>query len=137
VPVALEPLRDIPNFDGLGARLDNATLLREAGVEVIIAQSDGGGERSLRTIAGNAVRNGMTWDDALAAITLAPARAFGLADRYGSLEPGKVANVVIWSGDPLDFAGHAERVYIRGREASLRTRETELLERYRRLPVGY
>jgi len=67
----------------------------------------------------------------------APARAFGVADRYGSLEAGKVANVVVWSADPLDFVGQAEKVFIRGRETSLRTRETELLERYRTLPVRY
>ncbi|HEX9896028.1 MAG TPA: amidohydrolase family protein [Gemmatimonadales bacterium] len=136
VPVAVRPLQDIPDFDGLQARLDVATLLREAGVEVIIAQADAGGDRDLRYVAGNAVRNGMSWDDALRAITLAPAAAFGLTDR-GTLEAGKVANVVVWSADPLDFAGHAEKVFIRGREVSLRTRETDLLERYRRLPVTY
>ncbi len=133
VPVIMAPNTDIPSFDGLGARLDNGTLLRQAGVRVIIAQGDPGGERNLRFGAGNAVRNGMSWDDALQAITLAPAQAFGLSD-YGSLDPGKVANVVIWSGDPLDFVGAAERVYIRGQEVSLRTRETDLLERYRSLP---
>jgi imidazolonepropionase-like amidohydrolase len=133
VPVALEPLRDIPSFDGLGARLDNATLLREAGVNVIIAQGDPGGERNLRYAAGNAVRNGLSWDDALAAITAAPAAAFGLSD-YGSLEPGKVANLVVWSGDPFDFNSAAERVYIRGQLTSLATRETELRDKYRTLP---
>ena len=133
VPVIMSPNTDIPSFDGLGARLDNATLLRRAGVRVVIAQGDPGGERNLRFGAGNAVRNGMSWDDALQAITLAPAQAFGLSD-YGSLDAGKVANVVIWSGDPLDFGGAAERVFIRGKEVSLRTRETELLERYRSVP---
>ncbi len=132
MPVLVRPMTDIPSFDGLQARLDVATLLLQAGVEVVIAQGDAGGDRDLRYVAGNTVRNGLTWDDALRAITQAPAAAFGLGDR-GTLEPGKVANVVIWSGDPLDFAGHAERVYIRGREVSLRTRETELLERYRRI----
>lgn len=136
VPVAIQPLADIPSFDGLQARLDIATVLREAGVTVIIAQGDAGGDRDLRYVAGNAVRNGLSWDDALKSITQAPAAAFGLTDR-GTLEAGKVANVVIWSGDPLDFAGAPEKVYIRGREVSLRTRETELLERYRRLPVEY
>jgi len=134
VPVALEPNRDIPGFDGLGARLDNATLLREAGVKIVIAQGDPGGERNLRFAAGNAVRNGLSWDDALKAVTLWPAEAFGLADRYGSLDVGKVANLVIWSGDPLDFAAAAEKVYIRGRETPLRTREDELRDRYRRVP---
>lgn len=132
VPVALTPNTSIPSFDGLGARLDNATLLRQAGVEVIIAQNDSGGERNLRYGAGNAVRNGMTWDDALRAVTVNPARAFGLDERYGTLEAGKVANVVIWSGDPFDFASAAEKVYVRGREMSLRTRETELMEKYRK-----
>jgi imidazolonepropionase-like amidohydrolase len=134
VPVVLEPLHDIPSFDGLGARLDNATLLREGGVRVSIAQGDPGGERNLRYAAGNAVRNGLSWDDALAAITAAPAAAFGLTD-YGTLEPGKVANLVVWSGDPFDFASAAERVYIKGQLTSLETRETQLRDKYKTLPV--
>lgn len=131
VAVALTPDASIPSFDGLGARLDNATLLRQAGVAVIIAQNDSGGERNLRYGAGNAVRNGMSWDEALQAVTLVPARVYGIADSHGSLEPSKVANLVIWSGDPFEFASVAERMFIRGREVSLRTRQTELLERYR------
>ncbi|MFN0179760.1 MAG: amidohydrolase family protein [Gemmatimonadales bacterium] len=133
VAVALEPNKDIPDFEGLGARLDNVTLLREAGVKTIIAQNDPGGERSLRYAAGNAVRNGTSWDDALKSMTLWPAEAFGLAD-YGSLAPGKVGNVVIWSGDPFEFSAAAETVLIRGVETSLRTREHELRDRYRTLP---
>lgn len=134
VPVILEPLHDIPSFDGLGARLDNATLLREGGVRVIIAQGDPGGERNLRYAAGNAVRNGLSWDDALEAITAAPAAVFGLSD-YGTLQAGKVANLVIWSGDPFDFASAAERVYIKGQLMPLETRETELRDKYRKLPL--
>lgn len=133
IPVALEPNADIPGFEGLGARLDNITVLREAGVKTIIAQGDPGGERNLRYAAGNAVRNGVSWDDALKAITLWPAEAFGLGD-YGSLAAGKVANVVIWSGDPFEFSSAAETVLIRGAETSLRTREHELRDRYRTLP---
>jgi imidazolonepropionase-like amidohydrolase len=134
VPVVVEPLHDIPGFDGLGARLDNATLLREGGASVIIAQGDPGGERNLRYAAGNAVRNGMSWNDALESMTAAPAAAFGLSD-YGTLEPGKVANLVVWSGDPLDFSSAAERVYIKGQLMSLETRETELRDKYRKLPL--
>lgn len=133
VPVVMEPNRDIPSFDGLGARLDNATLLRQAGVSVIFAQGDPGGERNLRYAAGNAVRNGVSWDDALKAVTQLPARTFGM-NEYGTLEAGKVANVVIWSGDPFEFSSAAETVYIRGRETSLRTRENELRDKYRTLP---
>jgi imidazolonepropionase-like amidohydrolase len=134
VPVVVEPNHDIPSFDGLAARLDNATLLRQAGIKVVIAQGDPGGERNLRFAAGNAVRNGLGWDDALKAITLWPAEALGIADRYGTLEPGRVGNVVVWSGDPLDFASAAEHVFVRGEDTPLVTRENELRDRYRRLP---
>jgi imidazolonepropionase-like amidohydrolase len=137
VPVIVNPLADVPSFDGLAPRLDNATLLREAGARVVLVATDENNYRNLRFSAGNAVRNGMAWDDALRAITLEPARALGVEDRYGSLEPGKVANVVVWSGDPLDFAGQAEHIFIHGREITTRTRQTELLERYRTLPPKY
>ncbi len=137
VPVVLNPIDDIPSFDGPGARFDAATLLQRAGVSVVLTESQSGGPRNLRWSAGHAVRFGMSWDAALAAITLAPARAFGADDRYGSLERGKVANVVVWSADPLDFASHADHVFIRGIEIPYTSRQTELLERYRKLPPSY
>ena len=137
VPVVLNPLSDSPNFDGLSPRLDNATILKEAGVPVVLIEPDRGNYRNLRFSAGNAVRNGMKWDDALLGITLEPARAMGVESRYGSLETGKVANVVVWSGDPLDFASAPEHTYIRGVEISKDTRQTELLERYKTLPPKY
>lgn len=137
VPVILNPIDDIPTFDGPGARFDAATLLERAGVAVILTESQSGGPRNLRWSAGHAVRFGMSWDAALAAITIAPARAFGVDDRYGSLERGKVADVVVWSADPLDFASHADHVFIRGIEIPHSSRQTELLERYRHLPPTY
>jgi imidazolonepropionase-like amidohydrolase len=137
VAVILEPLTDVPSFDALGARLDNATLLREAGVSVVAAQSDAAHFRDLRQAAGNEVRNGMPWDDALRTVTLAPAEAALVADRYGSLDAGKVANVVVWSGDPLELASRVEHLFIRGQAVPLVSRQTKLLERYRRLPPAY
>jgi imidazolonepropionase-like amidohydrolase len=137
VPVLLEPLTDVPRFDALNARLDNATLLWKAGVKVGVAQQDAALFRDLRQAAGNEVRNGMSWDDALRSITLSTAEAAGVADRYGSLEAGKVANVVVWSGDPLEFSSRVDRLFIRGKEIPLVSRQTELLERYRSLPPRY
>ena len=134
VPVVLEPLKDVPTFDALNARLDNATLLRKAGVEVVAAQRDAAFSRDLRTAAGNEVRNGMSWDDALRSVTLAAATALGIDGRTGSLEAGKAANVVVWSGDPFEFSSRAEHVFIRGVDEPLTNRQTELRERYRSLP---
>jgi imidazolonepropionase-like amidohydrolase len=79
----------------------------------------------------------MGWDRALRSVTLSPAEIFGVADRYGSLAPGKVADVVVWSGDPFEFRTAVEHVFIRGKEVPLRSRQTELLERYRKLPPSY
>ena len=137
VPVVVEPLTDIPTFDQLAPRLDNATVLRAAGVDVVIAQRDDALHRNLRFAAGNAVRNGLEWNAALRAVTLAPAEMAGVADRYGSLERGKVANLVVWSGDPFEFSSWAEHVFIRGKEVPRVSRQTELRERYRKLPPSY
>src|SRR5207249_1506245 len=78
-------------------------LLAKAGVKVVLLETDTHNARNLRQQAGNAVSYGMSWDQALRAVTLSPSEVFGVADRYGSLEPGKVANVVVWSGDPFEF----------------------------------
>ena len=134
VPVVLEPLKDVPTFDALNARLDNATLLRKAGVEVVAAQRDAAFSRDLRTAAGNEVRNGMSWDDALRSVTLAAGHGARHRRAHGSLEPGKAANVVVWSGDPFEFSSRAEHVFIRGVDEPLTNRQTELRERYRKLP---
>jgi len=137
VPVLIEPLDNIPSYDALGVRYENAALLAKAGVKVVLLETDTHNARNLRQQAGNAVSYGMSWDQALRAVTLAPAEVFGVAERYGSLQPGKVANVVVWSGDPFELSTAVEHVFIRGREIPLRSRQTELLERYKTLPPKY
>jgi imidazolonepropionase-like amidohydrolase len=93
--------------------------------------------RDLRQAAGNAVRNGLSWDDALRSVTLTPAEVFGVQDRYGSLEAGKVANLVVWSGDPFEFSSAAEHIFIRGRDVARVNRQTQLRDRYRELPPRF
>ena len=137
VPALVEPLDNIPSYDALGVRYENAGLLAKAGVKIALLETDTHNSRNLRQEAGNAVAYGMSWEQALRAVTLSPAEIFGVADRYGSLEAGKVANVVVWSGDPFEFTTGVEHVLIRGKEIPLKSRQTELLERYRRLPVKY
>jgi len=137
VPVLVQPLDNIPSYDALGIRYENAAFLARAGVKVALLETDTHNSRNLRQQAGNAVSYGMTWEQALRAVTLSPAEIFGVADRYGSLEPGKVANVVVWSGDPFEFTTGVEHVFIRGREIPLKSRQTELFERYKKLPPSY
>jgi imidazolonepropionase-like amidohydrolase len=137
VPVLVEPLDNIPSYDAPGIRYENAGLLQQGGAKVVLMETATENTRNLRQEAGSAVAYGMTWEQALRAVTLTPAEVFGVADRYGSLEAGKVANVVVWSGDPFEFSTGIEHVYIRGKEIPLRSRQTELLDRYKTLPPKY
>jgi imidazolonepropionase-like amidohydrolase len=134
VPVVVKPLTDIPTFDSLGATLENAARLSRAGVIVALASFDTQNSRLLRQEAGNAIANGMDPAAALQAVTLTPARLWGVADRVGSIEVGKDADLVVWSGDPFELTTGAERVFIKGVEMSRDTRQKRLLEKYRRLP---
>jgi imidazolonepropionase-like amidohydrolase len=137
VPVVLIPLTNIPSYTQLGARYDNAARLARAGVQVAIMSGDSHNSRNIKQEAGNAVSHGLSWDQALRAVTLVPAELWGVADRYGSLDVGKVANVVVWSGDPFEFTTGVDHVVIRGRQVPVRSRHAELLERYRSLPPKY
>ena len=134
VPVVVKPLTNIPSFDALGATLENAARLTRAGVTVALASFDTQNSRNLRQEAGNAIAYGMDRDAALRAVTLTPAQLWGVADRVGSLEVGKDADVVIWSGDPFELTTGAEHVFIKGVEMSRDTRQRALLQKYRQLP---
>lgn len=133
VPVVVQVLNNLPRtFETLGATYENATRLRQAGVQVAITSGETFKSFNLRQQAGNAVAYGLPHEEALRAVTLYPAQIFGLDDRYGSLAPGKVANVVVWEGDPLELLTPVSNVLIRGQEVPLASRETELRDRYLR-----
>lgn len=134
VPVIVFPLQQPNSFDALGAREDNAALLDKAGVAVGVSTGDTHNARKLRQVAGNAVRSGLPYQAALAAITRVPAEALGMGARYGTLAAGKAANLVVWSGDPLEISTQVLDVVIRGRRIPLKSRQSALLEKYRRLP---
>lgn len=144
IPVLTGAMNNIPeSFVALGQRQENAGILSRAGVQVSVIGNAGGGDeeafnvRNVRFEAGNAVAYGMDWNAALRAITLTPAETFGIADRVGSLAAGKVADVVVWSGDPLEFASQPEHVFVRGQEIRQPSRQDMLEERYKTLPPSY
>jgi imidazolonepropionase-like amidohydrolase len=143
VPVLTGAMNNIPgSFTQLGTNQENAGLLRRAGVTVIVIGNGPGDEesfnvRNIKQEAGNAVAYGMSWDDALRAVTLTPAEVFGVAHRIGSLQAGRDANVVIWSGDPFEFTTVPEHVFVRGREYLQPDRQQMLTDRYKTLPPTY
>jgi imidazolonepropionase-like amidohydrolase len=141
VAVILNPLMyGLDSFDSLHARRDNAALLEKAGVRVLVSSFSAHNPRQLRILAGNAVREGMTHEGAMVAVTSAAADTFGVAD-HGRVAPGQIANLVVWKGavpelrdDPFDPSTGVTAIFVRGKHLDLVSRQTELRDRYRTLP---
>ena len=144
VPVIASPVNDLPaSFEQIAATQSNVGRMRGAGVNVSIGMIDDNDTRNLfmeRQYAGNLVglqripgATGVTWGQALAMITSKPAQAIGMGGEIGSLAPGRRADFVIWSGDPLEGTSAAEQVFIDGVRQPLEDHQTRLLQRYRDL----
>lgn len=132
VPVLLNATANLPgDFESRAAHLGNAAALNAAGVTIAIKGVGVHRAREARYNAGNAVANGLPYDAAIAALTVNPARIFGMQGRFGALAPGAEADVVVWSGDPLEPLSQPEAVFIAGAEQSLQTRGLMLRDRYR------
>jgi imidazolonepropionase-like amidohydrolase len=144
VPVIASAVNDLPaSFEQIAATQSNIGRMRGAGVKVSIGTIDDSDTRNIfleRQYAGNLVAltrvpgaTGVSWGEALAMITSKPSDAIGMGGEIGSLAPGRRADVVIWSGDPLEGSSAAEQVFIDGVRQPLETHQTRLLERYRDL----
>jgi imidazolonepropionase-like amidohydrolase len=144
VPVIASAVNDLPSsFEQLAATQSNVGRMRDAGVEVAIGMIDDNDTRYLfneRQYAGNLVAltnvpgaNGVSWGEALAMITSRPAEVLGLGREIGSLAPGRRADVVIWSDDPLQVSSNADMVLIDGVQQPMDSRQTKLRDRYKDL----
>jgi imidazolonepropionase-like amidohydrolase len=141
VPVIASALNDLPaSFEQLAATQSNVGRMKAAGVTLAIGMIDDNDTRQAQQtpqMAGNLVAltrvpgaTGLSWAEAFAAITSKPAEIAGLGAEIGSLQPGRRADVVVWSGDPLELASAVEKVWIDGVEQDLSTRQTRLRDRY-------
>jgi imidazolonepropionase-like amidohydrolase len=137
VPVIVGPIYDFPSAN---ERYDSVfTLpaeLQKRGVKIAFSSAGGssgnpgGFERNLPYAAGYAVAYGLPYDEALKALTLNPAEIWGVADKLGSLDVGKTANVVIANGDPLDVRTDVKQIYIEGHPIPMQSRQTRLRDEY-------
>lgn len=145
IPVIASALNDLPaSFEEIASTESNVGRMRAAGVNVSIGMIDDDDAHRLfyeRQYAGNLVAlqkvpgaTGVSWGDALAMITSKPAEAIGMSGQIGRLSPGEHADIVIWSGDPLQVTSGAEQVFIDGVKQPLEDHQSRLLERYRYLP---
>jgi imidazolonepropionase-like amidohydrolase len=147
VPVLLNPISNLPgDLEMRAARMENAAALNAAGVVIAIKGNEGSVHRAreARYNAGNAVSHGLPFEAAIAALTVNPARIFGMGGQFGELRAGAAADVVVWSGDPLEPLSSVTAEFINGQEQSLTSRQILLRDRYRAggrvdggLPVAY
>ena len=133
VPVLLNPTANLPgSFEMRAVRMQNAAVLDAAGVIIAIKGNEGSVHRARETRynAGNAVSHGLSYEAAIKAITVNPARIFGMTGQFGELRPGAAADVVIWSGDPLEPLSDARTIFIGGVEQAPTSRQFLLRDRY-------
>jgi imidazolonepropionase-like amidohydrolase len=108
--------------------------LKRAGVRFCLAGYDRFSASAIRNLpqhAGTAAAFGLRPEDAVRAITLDAAEILGIADRVGSLEPGKDATIIVTAGDVLEIASRVERAWIGGREVDLDSRHKRLYRKYK------
>jgi imidazolonepropionase-like amidohydrolase len=136
IPVILRPVLTLPleEDDPYDRLLTQPAELAEAGVKFAFASFDNSFARRLGQNAANAVAYGLPYDEALKAVTIYPARIFGLDDLVGTIEQGKIANVIVTNGDPLELTTDVKYLFIRGQLTSLDNRHLRLYEKYSNRP---
>ena len=136
IPVIVGPVLRMPaeEDDPYDAAFANAGLLVKAGVKIAFQTLDSAHVRDLPYHAGMAAAFGLPKEEALKAVTINPAEIFGVADKIGSIGPGKVANVIVTDGDPLEILTNVKYLFINGRQIPLTSRHTDLYEKYRGRP---
>ncbi len=135
VPVVVGPTTSQPGAaDPYDMIYANAGVLARAGVRVAFQTNDASNARNLPYNVALAVAYGLDPDEAIRSMTINPARIWGVDDRYGSIEAGKVANLVVTDGDPLDVRTNVRHLFIRGSQVPLTDRHTRLYEQFRARP---
>jgi imidazolonepropionase-like amidohydrolase len=139
VPVIIDSEADIPaSFESIGARLDNAARLQKAGVLIAIEGArNWGNVREARFNAGTAVAYGLPYAAAVASVTSNPAKMFGEDGNFGVIAPGRVGDLVVWDGDPLEVTSAPVAVLINGVSQPDNSRSAELAKRYLKPSDGY
>ena len=130
-PVIIGPIYEQPkDSERYDAVFKMPAELAKRGVKIAFATYDAHNVRNLPYAAGYAVAFGLPSEEALKALTINPAEIWGVADRLGSLDTGKIANVVVANGDPLDVKTDVKHVFINGEEIPLVSKQTELRDEY-------
>ena len=133
IPVIVGPSQELPRHedDPYDKPFTNAAELNAAGVKVAFATFGAANVRTLPYEVGHSVGFGLPWEEGLKAITLYPAQIFGVDDRLGTVEEGKIANLLVTNGDPLEITTQLKYLFISGKLTSTDNKHKRLYEKYR------
>ena len=135
IPVIMDGVTGVPgNDDPYDLVFSNPGVLQKAGVKLAFATGGASSARDLPYEVGLSIAYGLDAEEALKAMTIYPAQMFGVEKDYGSLEVGKVANVIVTTGDPIDIRTQIKEVIVKGRRMQFDDRHTKLYEQYRARP---
>lgn len=132
IPVIVGPILNTPRRDNdrYDVAYTNTARMFKAGVKVAIRTDNAENTRNLPFNAGFAAAYGLGIEEAMKAVTINPAEIFGVADKYGSIEKGKIANLIITNGDPFETKTKIEKLFIRGWDVPLESRQTLLNDEF-------
>jgi len=132
IPVITGPILNNPSRDSdhYNVGYSNAGMMQKAGIKVAIRTNETENVRNLPYNAGFAAAYGMGWKEAFKAITIVPAEIFGIDDKYGTVERGKVANIFVADGDPFETKTQIKHLFIRGWKVPLESRHTLLYDEF-------
>ena len=136
IPVILRPTLTLPaeEDDAYDRLLTQPAELAAAGVKFAFGSFDNSFARRLGQQAANAVAYGLPYEEALKAVTIYPAQILGVSDQVGTLETGKIANIIVTNGDPLELTTDIKFLFIKGQNTSLDNRHLRLYEKYSNRP---
>jgi imidazolonepropionase-like amidohydrolase len=135
IPVILDGVTGVPgNDDPYDLVFSNPGVLQKAGVKLAFATGGASSARDMPYEVGLSIAYGLDPEEGLKAMTINPAQMFGVEREYGSIEVGKVANVIVTTGDPIDIRTHIREVFVKGRRMQFDDRHTKLYEQYKARP---
>lgn len=136
VPVIIGPVTEVParEDEGYDRNFAQAAALEKAGVRFVFKTADAAYVRNLPYQPGTAAAFGLSRDEALKAVTIYPAQVFGVDKLVGSIEVGKIANIIVTDGDPLEFRTNTKYMFINGKPVDLSSRHTKLYDKFNSRP---
>jgi imidazolonepropionase-like amidohydrolase len=135
VPVFLGGTLDVPDdADPYDVNYSTAAILSKAGVKFAFTSGGASSVRNLPWEAGMAAAYGLPKDEALRALTIYPAQILNISDQVGTISEGKIGNIILSDGDPLEMTSHVKQLFVNGKPVEMKNKHIDLYEKFSKRP---